>query len=128
MRWRGANVFSWTCPARTAVSSSSSSAKSGTCLSTSGLQATNNLPSWAIGARRFYKTGWNARSDEMRASLGSVARGQAGGDAGLSIMMGGTDVLGFPMTPSSENSQEFIETIDDPGLIVEIHPDVNRDG
>jgi hypothetical protein len=44
------------------------------------------------------------------------------------FMMGGTDVLGFPMTPSSENSQKFIETIDEPGLIVEIHSDVNRDG
>jgi hypothetical protein len=72
----------------------------------------------------------------MRASLGSVPQerlypfvsGQAGGDAGLSIMMGGTDVLGFPMTPSTENSQKFIETIDEPGLIVEIHSDVNRDG
>jgi len=72
----------------------------------------------------------------MRASLGSVPQerlcpfvsGQAGGDAGLSIMMGGTDVLGFPLTASSENSQKFIETIDEPGLIVEIHSDVNRDG
>jgi len=72
----------------------------------------------------------------MRASLGSVPRerlypfvsGQASGDAGLSIMMGGTDVLDFPMTPSSENSRKFIETIDEPGLIVEIHSDVNRDG
>jgi hypothetical protein len=43
-------------------------------------------------------------------------------------MMGGTDVLGFPMTPSSENSQKFIETINEPGLIVEIQLDVNRDG
>jgi len=43
-------------------------------------------------------------------------------------MMGGTDVLGFPMTPSSENSQKFIETMDEPGRIVEIHSDVNRDG
>jgi len=51
-----------------------------------------------------------------------------GRDAGLSIMMGGTDVLGFPMTPSSENSQKFTQTIDEPGLIVEIHSDVNRDG
>jgi hypothetical protein len=39
----------------------------------------------------------------MRASFGSVPRerlypfisAQAGGDAGLSIMMGGTDALGF---------------------------------
>jgi hypothetical protein len=43
-------------------------------------------------------------------------------------MMGGTDVLGFPMTPSSENSQKFIDTIDEPRLIVEIHSDMNRDG
>jgi hypothetical protein len=43
-------------------------------------------------------------------------------------MMGGTDVLGFPMTPSSGNSQKFIETIDEPGLLVEIHSNVNRDG
>jgi len=72
----------------------------------------------------------------MRASLGSVPQerlypfisGQAGGDAGLSIMMGGTEVLGFSMTPSSENSQKFIETMDEPGRIVEIHSDVNRDG
>ena len=72
----------------------------------------------------------------MRARVGSVPRerlypfvsGQAGGDARLSIMMGGTDVLGFPMTPSSENSQKFIETINEPGLIVEIQLDVNRDG
>src|SRR5213078_3277156 len=33
MRWRGAKVFFSTCDARTAASSSSSSAKSGTCLS-----------------------------------------------------------------------------------------------
>ena len=54
----------------------------------------------------------------MRASLGSVPQerlypfisGQTGGDAGFSIMMGRTDVLAFPMTPSSENSQKFIET------------------
>jgi len=72
----------------------------------------------------------------MRASLGSVPQerlypfisGQAGGDAGLSIMMGGSDVLGFPMMPSSENSQKFIETMDEPSLLVEIHSDVNRDG
>jgi hypothetical protein len=72
----------------------------------------------------------------MRARVGSVTRerlypfvsGQAGGDAHLSIMMGGTDVLGFPMTPSSENSQKIIETINEPGLIVEIQLDVNRDG
>jgi hypothetical protein len=31
------------------------------------------------------------------------------------------------MTPSSENSEKFIETIEEPGLIVEIHSDVNRD-
>jgi hypothetical protein len=36
--------------------------------------------------------------------------GQADGPP---FMMGGTDVLGFPMTPSSENSQKFIETIDE---------------
>ena len=46
----------------------------------------------------------------------STNSGQAGGDARLSIMMGGTDVLGFPMTPSSYNSQKFIEIIDEPGL------------
>ena len=51
------------------------------------------------------------------------------GDARLSIiMMGGIAVLGFPMTPSSEKSQRFIETSDEPGLIVEIQSDVNRDG
>src|ERR1700693_3108154 len=43
MRWRGANFLSSTCPARTAVSSSSSRAKSGTCLSASGLQAIDHL-------------------------------------------------------------------------------------
>jgi hypothetical protein len=43
-------------------------------------------------------------------------------------MMGGTEVLGFSMTPSSENSQKFIETMDEPGRIVEIHSDVSRDG
>ncbi len=72
----------------------------------------------------------------MRARVGSVPRerlypfvsGQASGDAGLSIMMGGTEVLGFSMTPSSENSQKFIETMDEPGRIVEIHSDVSRDG
>jgi hypothetical protein len=71
----------------------------------------------------------------MRASLGSVPQkrlypfisAQAGGDAGLSIMMGGTDVLGFPMTPSSETHKNSFETIDEPGLIVETHSDVNRD-
>ena len=44
----------------------------------------------------------------MRARIGSVPRerlypfisGQAGGDARLSIMMGGTDVLGFPVNAS----------------------------
>lgn len=46
----------------------------------------------------------------------STNSGSAGGDTGLSIMMGGTAVLGFPMTPSSDNSQKFIETIDEPGL------------
>src|SRR6266849_4006904 len=39
MRCRGAKFFSSTCAASTAVSSSSSSAKSGTCFKTSGLQA-----------------------------------------------------------------------------------------
>src|SRR5581483_4796731 len=37
MRWRGAKVLSSTCPASTAVSSSSSNENSGTCLSASGL-------------------------------------------------------------------------------------------
>ena len=59
---------------------------------------------------------------------GCTHSGQASGDAGLSIMMGGTEVLGFSMTPSSENSQKFIETMDEPGRIVEIHSDVSRDG
>jgi hypothetical protein len=72
----------------------------------------------------------------MRARVGPVPRdrlypfvsGQEGGDAGPSIMMDGTDVRGFPMMHSSENSQKFIETIDEPDLIVEIHSNVNRDG
>jgi hypothetical protein len=51
---------------------------------------------------------------------------QAGRDAGLSIMMGGTDVL-LSYDAFVGNSQKSIETIDEPGLIVEIHSDVNRD-
>src|SRR6267154_551477 len=43
MRWRGANFFSSTCPASTAVSSSSSSANSGTCFNASGLHAMSHL-------------------------------------------------------------------------------------
>src|SRR5438105_2683532 len=43
MRCRGANCFTSTCPARTAVSSSSSSEKRGTCFNTSGLQAIGHL-------------------------------------------------------------------------------------
>src|SRR5712671_4650034 len=43
MRWRGANFFSSTCPASTAVSSSSSNANSGTCFNASGLHAMSHL-------------------------------------------------------------------------------------
>src|ERR1700704_4911767 len=43
MRSRGANFLSSTCPARTASSSSSSRAKSGTFFSTSGLHAIGHL-------------------------------------------------------------------------------------
>src|SRR5258706_1309369 len=43
MRWRGANFFSSTCPASTAVSSSSSSANSGTCFKASGLHDIGHL-------------------------------------------------------------------------------------
>src|SRR5713101_7305985 len=43
MRWRVANFLSSTCPAKTAVSSSSSRAKSGTCFNTSGLHAIGHL-------------------------------------------------------------------------------------
>src|SRR5690349_16711884 len=43
MRCRGANVFSSTCPASTAVSSSSSSANSGTCFNASGLHDIGHL-------------------------------------------------------------------------------------
>src|SRR6476660_5648597 len=39
MRWRAAKVLTSTCPARTAVSSSSSSEKRGTLFRTSGLHA-----------------------------------------------------------------------------------------
>src|ERR1700739_3058439 len=43
MRCRGKKVFSRTCPASTAVSSSSSDANSGTCFSTSGLHDMGRL-------------------------------------------------------------------------------------
>src|SRR6266436_2419082 len=43
MRCRGEKFFSSTCPASTAVSSSSSSANSGTCFNTSGLQDIGHL-------------------------------------------------------------------------------------
>jgi hypothetical protein len=47
----------------------------------------------------------------MRARVGSVPRDRlypfVSGQAGPSIMMGGTDVLGFPMTHSSENSTKI---------------------
>src|SRR5437773_9902044 len=43
MRCRAAKFLSSTCPANTAVSSSSSSANSGTCFNTSGLQAIGHL-------------------------------------------------------------------------------------
>src|ERR1700726_1125493 len=43
MRWRPPNFVRPICPAKTASSSSSSSAKSGTCFSTSGLQAMSHL-------------------------------------------------------------------------------------
>src|SRR5438552_5523154 len=43
MRCRAAKFLSCTCPANTAVSSSSSSANSGTCFNTSGLQAIGHL-------------------------------------------------------------------------------------
>src|SRR5262245_16396087 len=45
MRWRGANCLSSTCPARTAVSSSSSRAKRGTFFKISGLQS-HRRPRW----------------------------------------------------------------------------------
>src|SRR5713226_10558588 len=44
IRCRGAKLLTSTCPARTAVSSSSSRAKSGTCLRISGLHAILFLP------------------------------------------------------------------------------------
>src|SRR6184192_1857670 len=47
MRWRGAKVLSSTCPANTAVSSSSRSPNRGTRLSISGLHAIGHL--WQIG-------------------------------------------------------------------------------
>src|SRR5215471_14397414 len=43
MRWRGENVFSSTCPARIAVSSSSSKENKGTFFRMSGLQAIVHL-------------------------------------------------------------------------------------
>src|SRR6266545_3210834 len=43
MRWRAENVLRSTCAANTAISSSSSRANNGTCLSTSGLHAMSDL-------------------------------------------------------------------------------------
>src|SRR5260370_23381457 len=66
MRSRGANVFSSTWPARTANSSSSSRAKSGTCFSTSGLQAINHLV-WRSGSSAIHPEHFISRARRSRA-------------------------------------------------------------